>query len=155
MPVNGTVWAGPSSTTDRLAMGSRVGGSFTGCTVRRKLVLLVSPSGSATVTVMFAVPDWLSAGTMFTVRLAPDPPNVTEGTSEALADLPLKMRLAAAVSGSLMVKLMLVATSSPIVRPPIGQIVGGSLIGRMVSRNESLLVAVPSVANTVMVTVPT
>src|SRR5262249_41618607 len=120
-----------------------------------KVVLLVSPSGSATVTVMFAVPDWLRAGTMLTVRLAPEPPNVTEGTSAVLPDRPLRMRLAAGVSGSLMVKLMLVATSSPIVRSPIGEIVGGSLIWRMVSWNESLLVAVPSVANTVMVTVPT
>ena len=50
------------------------GGSFTGLTVRRKLVLLIPPSPSVTVTVMVAAPFALVSGRMLTVRLEPLPP---------------------------------------------------------------------------------
>src|SRR5262249_4967460 len=107
-----TVWGGASSRMVRLEMGSRVGGSFTGRTVSRKVVLLVTPSGSATLTVMSAVPDWSGAGWILTVRLLPVPPKLRDGTSVRFEDVPLRRSAPAGVSGSPMVKLILVGVSS-------------------------------------------
>ena len=53
-----------------------------------------------------AVPVWLLAGVTVTVRFAPLPPNVmfAFGTSVVLLELPLSVRLLAAVSASPIVK---------------------------------------------------
>src|SRR5438045_3862371 len=85
-----------------------VGGVFTGLTVRRKLLLAESPSGSRTVTVMVAEPFWLLAGIMVTDLAPPLPPNwmLAVGTSTGFDELAERIKLLAAVSGSLTVKAM-------------------------------------------------
>src|SRR5436190_16884487 len=61
-----------SSFTERSVISLMVGRSFTGLTVRRK-VLLVLATPSLTEMEMTAEPDWLVAGERATVRLAPVP----------------------------------------------------------------------------------
>src|SRR6266498_571463 len=56
------------------AMFEIVGGSFTAFTVNTKLSLALN-CPSLTVTVIVAVPFWLSVGLTVTVRFAPEPPN--------------------------------------------------------------------------------
>src|SRR5881397_2569884 len=73
MPVKLTVRGPALGEVVRLLIGSRVGRSFTGLTVSRKLVLIVAPSGSATVSVMVSEPNWLVNGASVTVRLAVTP----------------------------------------------------------------------------------
>src|SRR5207247_11032679 len=55
-------------------IGEIVGGSFTGVTVRMKLVLTEPKLVSVTEIVMMAAPDWFAMGVSVTVRLAPLPP---------------------------------------------------------------------------------
>src|SRR5438128_5731226 len=76
-----------------------VGRSFTAFTVNTKVSLALN-CPSLTVTVIVAVPFWLSAGLTVTVRFAPEPPNpmFPFGTSAGLDELPLKGKLPAAVS---------------------------------------------------------
>src|SRR6266540_1546343 len=66
------------------------GGSFTAFTVNRKLSLALN-CPSLTVTVIVALPFWLSAGFTVTVRFAPEPPKLmfALGTSVGLDELPL------------------------------------------------------------------
>src|SRR5260221_223472 len=73
MPVKMMAWgpAFPLIVTSRI--GSSVGGSFTGLTVRRKPLVAVTPSPSVTVTVRRAVPNWLADGRMVSVRSLPPP----------------------------------------------------------------------------------
>src|SRR5437016_3686212 len=75
-------------------------------TVNTNVSLAVN-APSLTVTVIVAVPFWLSAGFTVTVRLAPEPPNpmFPFGTSAGLDELPLNVKLPAAVSPSPTVKL--------------------------------------------------
>src|SRR4051812_37942818 len=82
-----------------------VGGVLAASTVRIKLVLVVA-CPSPTLTVIVAVPLWLAAGVTVTVRLAPLPPNTipVSGTRVGLDEPLLKVRLAAAVSTSPIVK---------------------------------------------------
>ena len=70
--------------------------------MRRNSPLAVAPSGSATVTVIMAVPERFAAGVTVTVRFGPLPPNTMfpSGTSAALEEWPVKVRLPAAVSTS-------------------------------------------------------
>src|SRR5437773_184158 len=70
-------------------------------------VTLVLFTPSLTVTAMLAVPVSLGAGLTVTVRLAPEPPNpmLPSGTNAGLDELPLKVKLPAAVSPSPTVKL--------------------------------------------------
>src|ERR1043166_4205959 len=86
-------------------MSEMEGGSFTGVTFRLKLVEAVARP-SLTVRVMTAVPDWLAAGRIVTVRLAPDPPSVILplGTRVGLDDELLTRRLSGKVSASFTVK---------------------------------------------------
>src|SRR5882757_2078768 len=93
------------SFTAWLAMAEIVGGVLTGaCTVKVKVVLVVF-TPSLTEIVICALPVWLAAGVIFTVRLAPLPPNTmfAFGTSAVLREVPERVRLAAAVSASPMV----------------------------------------------------
>src|SRR5207247_6052747 len=73
------------------AMFETVGGSFTAFTVNTKLSLALN-CPSLTVTVIVAVPFWLSAGFTVTVRLAPEPPNpmFPLGTCAGSDELPRK-----------------------------------------------------------------
>src|SRR6185436_19399418 len=87
----------------------------TGRIVSTKLVLLLPPSASTTLTSIVALPERLAAGTMFTVRLLSPPPNEMLGVRDGLEDNALKVSPAAAVSKSPMVRLMLVGVSSLIV----------------------------------------
>ncbi len=103
-----------------------VGVSFTALTVSTKGSLAVS-APSLTVTVIVAVPLWFAAGVTVTVRLAPLPPNTmfAVGTSVGLDELPLSVRLPAAVSASPTVKAIApVPVSSAIVCAAIAEIVG-------------------------------
>src|SRR5437867_2516502 len=76
-------------------------------TVSVKLVVAVA-APSLTVSVMSAVPVSPDAGVMVTVRLAPLPPKArfALGTRIVFAELPLTVRLPAAVSASSTVKAM-------------------------------------------------
>src|ERR1051325_1801397 len=86
-------------------MSEKVGASFTGVTFRLKLVEAVARP-SLTVRVITAAPDWLAAGRMVTVRLAPDPPSgmLPWSTRVGFDDEPLTRRLSGKVSASLTVK---------------------------------------------------
>ena len=79
----------------------KLGTSFTEVTVRTNVSVAVSEP-SLTVTVMVAVPFWLAAGVMVTVRLAPLPPKtmLALGTSAVFDDEPDTVRLPAAVCAS-------------------------------------------------------
>src|SRR5947209_19315968 len=90
-----------SSLMSKFARGSRVGGSFTGLSVRRKLALLVAEP-SLTVSVIVELPKALDTGEMAAVRLEPPPPNtiLVNGTRAGLDDAALRVRLPAAVSAS-------------------------------------------------------
>src|SRR5438128_12106776 len=79
-----------------------VGGSFTGLTVNRKLVLAVPPSASLTVMVMVAVPYRLGRGVKATVRLVPSPVKMIflSVISAGLDEVPVTTRLVGAVSAS-------------------------------------------------------
>src|ERR1051326_4109677 len=92
--VNGMGALGVSSLMVWGAMAERVGGSFTGTTVTRKLVLAMPKLPSLTLTVILAAPDWLVAGVTVTVRVAPLPPKTTllTGTSPGLDEAALKVR---------------------------------------------------------------
>src|ERR1051325_8189762 len=86
-------------------MGSRVGGSFTALTVKENVLLAEPPLPSSTVTVIAAVPKLFAAGVTVTVRLLPLPPKtmLVFGTSAGLDETPLRTKLAAGVSTSLIV----------------------------------------------------
>ena len=88
-----------------LARVERTGASLTAATVRRKLLEVVAVP-SLTLRVMTAVPFCWAAGVTVTVRLAPLPPNaiLAAGTSAGLEELPVTVRLPAAVSASPTVK---------------------------------------------------
>src|SRR5437667_12510686 len=97
-------------------MSEIVGGSFTAVTVRLKLLDAVARP-SLTVNVITALPDWLVAGRMVTLRLPPDPPSkmLPFGTRAGLEEDPLTTRLSGKVSASLTVK-------------PIGPVAVSSLV---------------------------
>ena len=88
------------------AIFDMVGGSFTALTVNTKLALALN-CPSLTVTVIVAVAFWLGAGLTVTVRFAPEPPKTMFpfGTRAGLDELPLNVKLPAAVSPSPTVKL--------------------------------------------------
>src|SRR5262249_58239460 len=91
-----------------------VGASSTGLTVSTKLALVLNEP-SLTVRVMVVVPNWLGAGVIVTVRLAPLPPSamLAFGTRVCAHEVPLTVRFAAAVSASPTVKpIVLVGVSS-------------------------------------------
>ena len=75
-------------------------------TVSRKLVLDVWPSASVTVMVMVVVPYWFVAGVRVAVRLVPAPLKeiFSLGTRTGLEELPVTVKLVAAVSPLLTVK---------------------------------------------------
>src|SRR5207247_174308 len=84
------------------AMVEMVGAVFAGAlTVSTKLSLAVRLP-SLTVTVMVAVPVWLSAGVTVTVGFAPEPPKpmLATGIKVGLEDVRERIRLTAAVGGS-------------------------------------------------------
>src|ERR1051325_1434915 len=80
------------------------GGAFTDNTNVSAAVL----TPSLTVTLIVAVPVWLAAGVTVTVRLPPLPPKTmfASGTNVGLDELPLRVKLPAAVSTSPTVKLI-------------------------------------------------
>src|SRR4051812_33164838 len=112
------------------------------------------------VTVTVAVPVWPEVGLPVTVRLAPLPPNVIPefGTSVALLELPLSVRLPAVVSASPTVKLI-GPTVVPAVVVWLGmlEIVGAVLVtgaALTVSVKLRLAVVVPSFTVRLTVAVP-
>src|SRR5256885_17039041 len=84
-------------------MAAMVGEAFPTTSRNVSLALFVP---SLTVTVIVALPVWLVAGVMLTVRLAPEPPNtmLAFGTSVGLEEEPLTTKLSGGVSASLTVK---------------------------------------------------
>src|SRR5262245_65770048 len=133
-----------------------VGGVLLARTVSWKVVLVLAWP-SLTVTVIVATPVCVGAGVTVRVRLMPLPPNArfVVGTSVGLDELPLTVRLAAAVSRSPMVK-----ASGPAGAPTgvdwlaMLDTVGASLTAVTVS--EKLVAAVnwPSLTVSVMVAAP-
>jgi hypothetical protein len=108
------------------AMFEMVGASFTAFTVSTKVSLAVREP-SLTVTVIVALPFWLAAGVTVTVRLAPLPPKTMFplGTNPVLEELPLSVRLPAAVSASPTVNAIApVGVSSLVVWSAMFEIVG-------------------------------
>jgi hypothetical protein len=105
------------------------GASFTGFTVRTKLLLVVA-APSLTLTVMVDVPDCSAAGVMVSVLLAPDPPKLMLelGTSVVFEEVPLRVRLAAGVPASPTVKAIApVEVSSFVDWLEMAEIVGATL----------------------------
>src|SRR6266511_3277723 len=120
------VWV--SSLIVWLARFEIVGASFTALTVSPKLVFVLD-CPSLTVSVIVAEPFWLVAGVTVTVRLAPLPPKtmLPLGASVGVDELPLTVKLPAAVSASPTVKLIApVGASSLMVWFAMFEIVGGS-----------------------------
>ena len=134
-----------------------VGAVFTvAVTVSTKLVLVLSEP-SLTVTVIVATPLWLAAGVTVTVRLAPLPPKTmfAFGTNVGLDELPLTVKLPAAVSTSLTAKpIASVAVFTEILWLGMLEIVGASFTALTVSRKLVLLLNEPSLTETVIVAVP-
>ena len=87
-------------------MGSSAGGSLPEVTVSSNVSEPVALSVSVTVTVIVAVPNWLAAGVIVTVRSDPLPPNTMfpSGTNVVLDEVPLTPSNPAAVSTSPTVK---------------------------------------------------
>src|SRR5256885_9785092 len=106
MPLKTTYCAPASSLMVKLLMGFKVGGWFTGLTVRRKDALAAAPLVSVRMRLMLAVPNWFGCGVMVTVRLAPLPPKtmLVFETNAGLDELVLSSKLVAGLSASLMRK---------------------------------------------------
>src|SRR5882762_9682928 len=118
---SGMVWPG---------MGEMVGGSFTGVTVRTKLVLTEPKLVSVTEIVMVALPDWLAMGVSVMVRLAPLPPKrmLLVGTNTGFEEAAARIKRVAGVTESPMVKAMGPTTvSSLTVRLAMLEMVGTAL----------------------------
>ncbi len=108
----------------------KVGGSFTGFTVRTNSSKALRP-GSLAVMRMVAVPDWLAAGVTVTARFASEPPRtmLATGTRVVFDDVLASVRPAAGVSASPMVKATApVETSSLTVRLAMSEMVGRTLL---------------------------
>src|SRR5918994_1465713 len=122
-----------------------VGASSTGVTVTTKVVCeLRAPS--VTVSVIVAVPYWLAAGVILTIREAPVPVIIifTSGTSVLLLELPLTNNDAAPDSASPTVNgIDAVGRSSGVDCGDIALMVGASLIGVTITVRSS---PVPSTA---------
>src|SRR5262245_39824437 len=107
-----------------------VGGSLMAVMVRRKELLVAAPSASVTTRVMVTVPLALGNGVTLTLRSEPLPPNamLALGTTDGSEEKPARPRLAAGVSGSLMVKSMGASVeSSLMVRLEMACMVGAKL----------------------------
>src|SRR5258706_500838 len=93
MPVKSTVWLPAFGGVRRVLMGVRVGGSLTGLTVRRKVLVAVARP-SLTLRMIVAVPYWLRAGVMVTVRFVPLPPKTIfpSGTRLWFEEVPLTVK---------------------------------------------------------------
>jgi hypothetical protein len=99
----------------------------------------------------------LAAGVTVTVRFTPVPPNTmfAFGTNVVSLDVPLTVKLEAAVSKSPTVNEMAeVAVSSFVDWAAMSLIVGASLTAVTVNTNVSVAVNVPSLTVTVIVAVP-
>src|SRR6266850_6103091 len=132
-----------------------VGGSFTALTVSTNVAVAVY-CPSLILTVMVAVPFWLLAGVTVTVRFEAESPKtmLLVGTNVGLEDPLLRVKLAAAVSASPMVKLRGPAdVSSSMVWSDRVEIVGGVFTVLTVKTKESLALLVPSLTVTVIVAV--
>src|SRR5438552_1381401 len=136
-------------------MSEMVGGSFTGLTVRRKLLVALPPLLSETMTEMVAAPDWLGAGVTIRARFAPEPPRaiLALGTRVGLDELAETARLAGGGTPSAGVE-----TSSSVVWLAMAEMVGTALaLGRTKTvklRLNRLLVAWMSLTVTVRTAVP-
>src|SRR6266496_4835832 len=88
IPLRLIVCRPPSSLMVRLPRALRVGGSLTGLTVKRNVLVPLPRSVSVTIIEITAVPLELAAGVMVAVRLAPLPPKTTLalGTRPGLDD---------------------------------------------------------------------
>jgi hypothetical protein len=153
--VNESALVAVSSFVDCAAMSLIVGGLFALTVSTNVSVAVKLPS--LTVTVIVDEPYSLFAGVMVTVRFAPDPPNTmfTFGTSVVLLELPLTVKVPAAVSKSPIVKeIALVAVFMFVELFAISLIVGASLTAVTVNTNVSVAVNVPSLTVTVIVAVP-
>src|ERR1043165_275370 len=159
MPVNVMVCGPALGKRVRSLIGSRVGGSFTALTPNVKVSLPTPPSGSVTVMVIRALPNWLGLGVIVTVQSAPLPTSwiFWLGTKLGLAELAVTIRLAAGLSTSWMVKEIGPLGVSSLIRTlAIGLTVGGSFTGLTVTK-KLVLALVPqtgSVTVSVMVAEP-
>src|SRR6266568_1720908 len=126
-------------------------------TVNTKLLLAVRLP-SLTVTVIVAVPVWLSAGVTVTVRLAPEPPKtmLAPGTKVGFEEAPETVRLPAAVCASPTVKAIgAVAVFWLVERLAMLEMVGAVFaVALTVNTKLSLAVRLPSLTVTVIVVVP-
>ena len=137
-------------------MAEIVGGALTAVTVNVKFVE-ASSVPSSTVMVMVLVPLWPAAGVMVTVLLAPLPPKEIPagGTRVVLLELPVTVRLPAAVSASPMVKAMALVGVSCAVDWSVMADMVGAVFAATTTRSKSVLVdVVPSLTVMVMVVVP-
>src|SRR4051812_27029922 len=128
--LNGIGPIGPeSSFVVRFEIGEIVGRSLTGVTVKtNERRTAVMPS--LTLRVIVVTPDWFVAGRIVMLRVTPLPPRTTlfEGTSEALDESTVKIRLSGELSGSLIVKPIEVAVSSGVTWSGMPPMVGGAAV---------------------------
>src|SRR5437016_5754157 len=107
---------------------------------------------------MVAVPVWLSAGVMVTVRLAPEPPMtmLATGAKVGLDEAPETVRLPAAVCASPTTKAIgAVAVFWLVDRSAMLEFVGAVFaVALTVNTKLSLAVRLPSLTVTVIVAVP-
>src|ERR1043166_3561953 len=137
MPVNVMVCGPALAKSVRSPIGSRVGGSFTALTPNVKVSLPAPPSGSVTVMVIRALPNWLGLGMIVTVQSAPLPASwiFWLGTRLVFAELAVTIRLPAGLSTSWTVKeIGPLGVSSLILTLSIGLTVGGSFTGLTVTK---------------------
>ena len=106
LTVTGTGPAGTVEGEDWSEMGPTSGGSFTGVTVARKILVARALLVSCTTIEMLAEPNWLVSGWSVTVRLLPKPPSEIDesGMSAGLPEVISRLSCEADVSGSEMVK---------------------------------------------------
>src|SRR5229473_3173702 len=139
-------------------MGSSVGGSFTGLTVRtNELAAVAEPS--LTVSVIIVVPNWFVAGTMVAMRIVPLPSNKTLafGTKVVLVELAVTVNRNGGVSTSATMNGMVTGVSSLVVWLATAEIVGGASTALTVTvklRVTTLFERPPSFTVTVIVAVP-
>src|SRR6266516_4115978 len=120
-------------------------------------VTLVLFTPSLTVTAMLAVPVSLGAGVTVTVRLLPLPPKTMfpSGTSVGLDEIPLNIKLPAAVSASPTVNpIGPTAAPAAVLWFAMLEMVGVSFIAFTVNTKLSLALNCPSLTVTVIVAVP-
>src|SRR3954452_11579620 len=139
-------------------IGLRVGGSFTGFTIRLNVWLAADPFVSVTMSVIVAAPTWFVLGVIVTMRFRPAPRKMmlVEETRLLLEQKPESCRFPAPESSVTAIGIER-ATSSTVMRSGIALMEGGWFTGRISTSKlwlKTLFSGCPSSTVTVIVAVP-